>query len=201
MTVIKQTRFIKSSTSPEDCPKPLYPEYAFLGRSNVGKSSLLNMLAGRKNFARISNTPGKTLLINHYLINDEWYLVDLPGYGYSKISKKTRKDILQMISSYLLERKNLFCLFLLLDCRHEPQSIDLEFIEWVGGYKIPFVICFTKTDKISSSELHKNTDHYKKILLQTWESLPRIFLTSSAIRKGREEILDFITETNKAVNI
>ncbi len=201
MTVIKQTRFIKSSTSAEACPKPLYPEYAFLGRSNVGKSSLLNMLVNRKNFARISNTPGKTLLINHFMINDEWYLVDLPCYGYSRTSKKTRNNIVQLINGYLLKRKNLFCLFLLLDCRHEPQSIDLEIIEWIGAHKIPFVICFTKTDKLSSLKLHKNIDNYKRVLMQTWESLPPVFLTSSLKRLGREEILSFISKTNSTVNI
>lgn len=201
MCIIKQARFIKSSTNTMSCPAPVYPEYAFLGRSNVGKSSLLNMLVNIKNFARTSGTPGKTVLINHYLVNDQWYLVDLPGYGYSKTSKKTRQDILNILSSYLLKRDNLSCLFLLLDCRHEPQDIDLEFIDRIGNYKIPFVICFTKTDKLSTIKLKKNIDFYKNTLLQTWESLPRIFLTSSLKRTGRDEILDFISDTNKTIDI
>lgn len=201
MAVIKQSRFIKSSTSAEDCPKPHHPEYAFLGRSNVGKSSLLNMLMNRKNIARTSNTPGKTLLINHFLINEEWYLVDLPGYGYSRTSKKVRHNILQLINGYLMKRNNLACLFLLLDCRHEPQSIDLEVIEWAGANNIPFVLCFTKTDKLSAAKLQKNIDNYKEILLRTWESLPPVFMTSSLKRSGRDEILEFIAETNRTVNI
>ncbi len=201
MSVIKQIQFIKSSTKPESCPKPVYPEYAFLGRSNVGKSSLINMIVNKKKFARTSQTPGKTLLINHFLINDEWYLVDLPGYGYSKTSKKTRQAVKELISGYLLKRNNLYCLFLLLDCRHEPQHIDLEFIEWIAVSQIPFVICFTKTDKVSSAMLHRNIENYKETLLQTWESLPRIFMTSSVKGTGREEMLNFIVDTNRSVSI
>ena len=201
MSVIKNTRFIKSSTKLESCPKPLYPEYAFLGRSNVGKSSLLNMLVNNKKFARISSTPGKTSLINHFLINNEWYLVDLPGYGYAKTSKVNRENSLRMITDYLINRKNLICLFILLDCRHEPQSIDMEFMEWTALNKIPFVICFTKTDKLSIPKLNKRIDYYKKTLLKSWESLPDIFFTSSEKKTGREEILSFIIDTNKAVNI
>lgn len=193
--------FIKSSTKLESCPKPVYPEYAFLGRSNVGKSSLLNMLAARKKFARTSGTPGKTLLINHFLINNEWYLVDLPGYGYARTSKEKRENSIKLITDYMINRKNLVCLFMLLDCRHEPQSMDMEFMEWAAFNKIPFVICFTKTDKLSAQKLTKNIDSYKKILLKRWESLPDIFITSSEKKTGRDEILSFIIETNRIVNI
>ena len=201
MKVIKKIRFVKSSKNPGTCPVPDYPEYAFTGRSNVGKSSLLNMLAGSRNLAKTSGTPGKTLLINHFLINNEWYLVDLPGYGYMKTSKKNKEKILALVTSYILTRKNLVCLFILIDCRHEPQLIDLEFIKWAGINKIPFVLCFTKTDKLSTSVLDKKVTDYRKLLLKSWQTLPEIFITSSLRKTGREEILNFIVNANSTVDI
>ncbi|UCH14393.1 MAG: YihA family ribosome biogenesis GTP-binding protein [Bacteroidales bacterium] len=201
MENIEKARFIKSSTSLESCPKPVYPEYAFIGRSNVGKSSLLNMLADIKNLAKTSGTPGKTRLINHFLINNKWYMVDLPGYGYIKDARKDKDDILKLITSYILNRENLVCIFILLDCRHEPQVIDLDFIRWTGINKIPFVLCFTKADKISTSMLDKRLKNYRKILLESWQTLPHIFITSSVKKSGREEIVKFILDTNRTVNI
>lgn len=201
MKIIKKIRFIKSSPDPDSCPEPVYPEYAFIGRSNVGKSSLLNMLTGNKNIAKTSGTPGKTKLINHFLINNEWYLVDLPGYGYMKTPRKSREKIMALIAGYILTRKNLYCLFILIDCRHEPQTIDLEFIKWIGINKVPFVLCFTKTDKISAYALEKKLEIYKKILLKSWQTLPEIFITSSFKKTGREEILNFVVSTNSNVDI
>jgi GTP-binding protein len=201
MKNIEKSLFIKSSSTLESCPKPVYPEYAFIGRSNVGKSSLLNMLTNIRNMAKTSSTPGKTQLINHFLINNEWYMVDLPGYGYIEKAKRKKDDILILITDYILNRKNLICLFILLDCRHDPQNIDLEFIKWAGVNKIPFVLCFTKTDKISVSLLDKRMQNYKKILLKSWQTLPEIFITSSVNKTGREEILNFILDTNSTVNI
>ena len=201
MKNIEKTRFIKSSTNLESCPKPVYPEYAFIGRSNVGKSSLLNMLTNIKNLAKTSGTPGKTRLINHFLINNEWYMVDLPGYGYIKTARKDKEDILKLITNYILNRENLICIFILLDCRHEPQIIDLDFIKWTGINRIPFVLCFTKADKISTSLLDKRIKNYKKILLESWQTLPDIFITSSVKKTGREEIIKFILDTNSTVNI
>jgi len=201
MKNIEKSRFIKSSITLESCPKPVYPEYAFIGRSNVGKSSLLNMLTNIRNLAKTSRTPGKTQLINHFLINDEWYMVDLPGYGYTVIAKRKKEDILILITDYILNRKNLICLFILLDCRHDPQMIDLEFIKWTGINRIPFVLCFTKADKISTSLLDKRIKNYKKVLLKSWQTLPEIFITSSVNKTGREEIMNFILDTNSAVNI
>ncbi len=201
MKNIEKTRFIKSSTNLESCPSPVYPEYAFIGRSNVGKSSLLNMLANIKNLAKTSGAPGKTRLINHFLINNEWYMVDLPGYGYIKTARKDKNDILKLITSYILNRKNLVCIFILIDCRHDPQVLDLDFIKWTGINKIPFVLCFTKADKISASVLEKRMENYKKKLLESWQTLPHIFITSSAKKTGREEIIKFILDTNSTVNI
>jgi GTP-binding protein len=201
MKKIIKSRFIKSSNKLDSCPKPVYPEYAFIGRSNVGKSSLLNMLSNRKNLAKTSGTPGKTQLINHFLINNEWYMVDLPGYGYMDTAGKRREDILILITDYILNRKNLICLFILIDCRHDPQVIDLEFIKWTGINKIPFVLCFTKSDKMSAFRLDKRIENYKGILLKNWEYLPEIFITSSVNKTGREEILNFIVTTNSSVNI
>jgi GTP-binding protein len=201
MQNIKKSKFIKSSSTLESCPGPVYPEYAFIGRSNVGKSSLLNMLTNIRNLAKTSGTPGKTKLINHFLINDEWYMVDLPGYGYMETGKRKIKDIIILITDYILNRENLICLFILLDCRHDPQIIDLEFIKWIGINGIPFVLCFTKADKISKSQLDKRIKNYKKILLDSWQTLPEIFITSSVNKTGREEILNFILNTNSSVNI
>lgn len=195
--IIKNAEFVISNTDTAKCPRDGRPEYAFIGRSNVGKSSLINMLTNKKGLAMTSSTPGKTQLINHFLINDEWYLVDLPGYGYAQRGKKGREQIQTIIDSYLKRRGELTCLFVLLDCRHDPQKIDLEFIEKLGMGGIPFVIVFTKIDKISQSKLKENIAAYTNKLLETWETLPPIFYTSSEHKKGKEEILDYIEEINK----
>jgi GTP-binding protein len=195
--IIRKAEFVISNTDPEKCPQDGRPEYAFVGRSNVGKSSLINMLTGRKGLAMTSSTPGKTQLINHFLINDEWYLVDLPGYGYAQRGKAGREKIQEIISAYLDEREALTCLFVLLDCRHEPQKIDLEFINQLGECGIPFVIVFTKTDKISHGKLNEYVTNYKTRLSEDWEELPLIFYTSSEQKKGKEEILNYIEDINK----
>ena len=197
--IIKKAEFVISNTDPAKCPQDRRPEYAFIGRSNVGKSSLINMLTGRKGLAMTSSTPGKTQLINHFLINDEWYIVDLPGYGYAQRGKKGRERIREIIDAYLDEREALTCLFLLLDCRHEPQKIDMEFITHLGEAGIPFVIVFTKTDKISASKLKENIEKYKTKLLETWEELPPVFITSSEQKKGKEELLDYMEDINKTI--
>ena len=194
---IKKAEFVISNTDPDRCPKDGRPEYAFTGRSNVGKSSLINMLTDRKGLALTSSTPGKTQLINHFLIDNTWYLVDLPGYGYAQRGKKGREKIAEIIEAYLNKREELTCLFLLLDCRHEPQKIDLEFIDYLGTCCIPFHIIFTKIDKISRSKLDGNVAAYKAKLLETWDELPLIFCTSADHRKGKEEILDYIKEINE----
>jgi GTP-binding protein len=194
---IKKAEFTISNTDIEKCPKPSMPEYAFIGRSNVGKSSLINMLTDRKNLAKISGKPGKTQLINHFIINEDWYLVDLPGYGYASVSKGQRLEFAKFIKKYLEMRENLMCLFVLLDSRHKPQKIDLEFMQWLGEKGIPFVMCFTKQDKLSKTESAKNLAHYKKEMLQIWDKLPPLFLTSSAKKTGQEEVLQFIEDTNK----
>ena len=193
---IKKAEFVISNTDPGRCPKDGRPEYAFVGRSNVGKSSLINMLTGIKGLALTSSTPGKTQLINHFLINNAWYLVDLPGYGYAQRGKKGREKIREIIDAYLEEREELTCLFVLLDCRHEPQKIDLEFIDHLGVNGIPFAIIFTKIDKISRSKLEGNVALYKAKLLETWEELPPVFCTSAKPGKGKEEVLDYIEEIN-----
>lgn len=194
---IKKAEFIISNSDVLKCPKNLIPEYAFIGRSNVGKSSLINMLTNRKGLAKTSSKPGKTQLINHFLIDTTWYLVDLPGYGYASASKKQRKKFEEIITNYLKKRRNLMCLFVLLDSRHKPQKIDLEFMQWLGEEKIPFVICFTKQDKLSKNESQKNLTHYKSEMLKEWEDLPLIFLTCSTKKTGQKEILQFIADTNK----
>ena len=196
---IKKAEFVISNTDPAKCPQDGRLEYAFIGRSNVGKSSLINMLTGKKGLAMTSSTPGKTQLINHFLINDEWYIVDLPGYGYAQRGKKGREKIREIIDAYLNEREALTCLFLLLDCRHEPQKIDLEFITHLGETGIPFAIVFTKTDKISASKLKENVEKYKAELMETWEELPPVFITSSERKAGREELLNYIEDINKTV--
>lgn len=188
-----------SNTDVRKCPDDGKPEYAFIGRSNVGKSSLINMLTGKKGLAMTSSTPGKTLLINHFLINDAWYLVDLPGYGYAQRGKAGRENIRKIIENYILEREALTNLFVLLDCRHEPQQIDLEFMEWLGENGIPFSIIFTKTDKISHSRLQENLRVYKEKLGESWEELPPVFLSSSEKKQGKEEILAYIDGINKQV--
>ncbi|MDR2804677.1 MAG: ribosome biogenesis GTP-binding protein YihA/YsxC [Dysgonamonadaceae bacterium] len=196
---IKKAEFIISNTDTAKCPSDGKPEYAFIGRSNVGKSSLINMLTGRKGLALTSSTPGKTQLINHFLINDEWYLVDLPGYGYAQRGKKGREQIRQIIDSYLDEREALTCLFLLLDCRLEPQKNDLEFIHHLGESGIPFAIVFTKIDKLSRSKLNENMSLYKNKLLETWEELPPVFYTSAEHKQGKEELLSYIENINKSL--
>lgn len=195
--IIKDAQFVISNTDYRKAPDDGKPEYAFIGRSNVGKSSLINMLTNKKGLAMTSSKPGKTQLINHFIINDEWYLVDLPGYGYAQRGKEGREMIRKIIDSYILKRAELTCLFLLIDCRHEPQKIDLEFMNWLGEESVPFVIVFTKTDKISKSRLNENVSAYTEKLKETWEELPLIFYTSSEERAGRDEILDYIDQINK----
>mgnify|MGYP002596645083 CR=1 FL=1 len=196
---ILSAEFVVSNTKVEKCPQDNLPEYAFIGRSNVGKSSLINMLAKRPKLAMTSSTPGKTLLINHFLINKEWYLVDLPGYGYASRGKKQVEKIQQIIEDYILEREQMTNLFVLIDCRLEPQKIDLEFMEWLGENGIPFSIIFTKIDKISKGRLQENLKAYQEKLLETWEELPPILLSSSEKKDGREEILDYIDTINKSL--
>lgn len=188
-----------SNTDVKKCPQDNKPEYAFIGRSNVGKSSLINMLTGQKGLAMTSATPGKTLLINHFIINDNWYLVDLPGYGYAKRGQKQQAQITKIIEDYILDREQLTSLFVLVDCRHEPQKIDLEFITWLGENSVPFGIIFTKADKLSHSKLVENIRHYQEILSEQWEELPVSFITSSAKKMGRTEILNYINSINKSL--
>lgn len=196
---IKSADFVISNTDIDKCPKERIPEYAFIGRSNVGKSSLINMLTGRKSLAKTSGKPGKTQLINHFKINNSWFLVDLPGYGYAKVSKKNRSIFAKFIYEYLEKRENLICTFVLVDSRHEPQKIDMLFMEWLGENQIPFVIVFTKMDKLSSSQLNKNRTKYKTEMLKTWEDIPQTFRTSTESGLGKSEILKFIEQTNTSV--
>lgn len=195
--LVKSAKFIVSNTDVKKCPKPTAPEYAFIGRSNVGKSSLINMLTQRKNLAKVSGKPGKTQLINHFLINNSWYLVDLPGYGYAKVSKSKRQEFSQFIKTYLLKRENLMCLFVLLDSRLTPQEIDLEFMRWCGENNVPFAMCFTKQDKLSKKKRLENLNDYKKEMIKDWEELPSIFISSSTEGTGKESILTFIEESNR----
>ena len=194
---IKSAEFIISNTRIDKCPKINLPEYAFIGRSNVGKSSLINMLTNRPKLAMTSATPGKTLLINHFLINKEWYLVDLPGYGYAKRGKKQQEKIQQIIEQYILQREQLTNLFLLIDCRLEPQRIDLEFIEWLGENGVPFAIIFTKADKLSNKKVLENVNSYLEHLKEQWEELPPHFITSSEKKIGRAEVLNYIESINR----
>ena len=194
--VIKSAEFVISNSRVEKCPTTGLPEYAFIGRSNVGKSSLINMLTARKGLAMTSQKPGKTQLINHFIINDAWYLVDLPGYGYARLGKDSRDSLRRMIEDYVLERKELLLLFVLLDCRHDPQKIDLEFIQWLGEEGVPFALVFTKADKLSKGRLAANVEAYKAKLREEWEELPPIFVTSSEERMGRDELLGYIEEIN-----
>lgn len=196
---IRKAEFVISNTDVKLCPTNGLPEYAFIGRSNVGKSSLINMLTNRKGLAKTSQKPGKTLLINHFIINDEWYLVDLPGYGYATAGKSTRDKLKKIIEGYVLFRDELTCLFLLLDCRHEPQLIDLEFMEWLGISNIPFSIVFTKADKLSKSKLNENLTAYHNKLSESWEELPPIFVTSSEKAEGRDELLNYISDINRSL--
>lgn len=197
---IHSAQFVKSSSVLEECPAPTKNEFAFIGRSNVGKSSLINMLMQRKDLAKTSGRPGKTQLINHFEINEDWYLVDLPGYGYAKTSKKNRAVFQRMITSYIKERKNLINTFVLVDCRHDPQKIDMEFMEWCGMEGIPFSIVFTKIDKLGSSALMKQIARYKKKLLLQWEELPPVFMTSAEGRTGREELLRYIDTVHQSIS-
>lgn len=197
--VVKSARFVISNTDIRKCPQDGKPEYAFIGRSNVGKSSLINMLTNQKKLAMTSATPGKTLLINHYLINNEWYLVDLPGYGYAKRSKSQNQQLGQIISSYVLGREQMTLLFVLIDCRHEPQKIDLEFFQWLGENGVPFSIIFTKADKVTKSVLASNVAAYKARLLEEWEELPPVFITSSESSIGKDDVLAYISEINSTL--
>ncbi len=194
--VIKTAEFLKSSSKWQECPEPTLPEYAFIGRSNVGKSSLINAMMNHKDLAKTSQTPGKTQLINHFLVNEEWYLTDLPGYGYAKVSKVKRKDFEKLITNYILNRPNLVNLFILVDARHTPQKIDLEFMEWCGESGVPFSIVFTKADKIRPGAVDKNVEVYKEELLKTWEELPGMYVTSAEKKVGGDEVLKFISKTN-----
>jgi GTP-binding protein len=196
---VNKAEFVISNTDLEKCPKERIPEYAFIGRSNVGKSSLINMLTTRKSLAKTSGRPGKTQLINHFKINDNWFLVDLPGYGYARVSKKDRAIFAKFIYDYLEKRENLFCTFVLVDSRHEPQKIDMMFMEWLGRKGIPFVIVFTKMDKLSSSQLNKNISKYTTEMLKTWEEVPQTFRSSAESGLGQLEILNFIDKMNEAV--
>jgi GTP-binding protein len=197
--LIKEAVFVVSNTDHKLSPADGMPEYAFIGRSNVGKSSLINMLTGNKKLAKTSGTPGKTQLINHFLINKEWYLVDLPGYGYAKTSKKMRAEFEVFISEYLMKRETLMNVFVLLDSRLDPQQIDLEFMNWCGEKQIPFCMVFTKIDKISSSILAKNLAKYKKEMIKYWDEIPPIFTTSSESGFGKEKVLNYIDGINKAI--
>ena len=197
---INTAEFVISNSEVDKCPNEPLPEYAFIGRSNVGKSSLINMLMDRNKLAKTSGRPGKTQLINHFIINDEWYLVDLPGYGYAKASKTSRAKWEKFISEYLTKREELLNVFVLLDCRLEPQQIDLEFMNWCGEKAIPFSMVFTKIDKVSSTVLQKNLAKYKKEMLKYWDELPPVFTTSAESKFGREKILNYIERINEAVN-
>lgn len=198
--IVKKAEFVCSSAKIGQCPKGDIPEFAFIGRSNVGKSSLINMLCGMKGLAKVSATPGKTQLINHFIVNDSWYLVDLPGYGYARVSKNTRSGFSKLITDYTTKHENLCLLFILIDSRLEPQRIDLEFIDAMGQAEVPFVLVFTKSDKLSATALRRNIENYKKTLAEKWAELPLFFVTSSEKRVGRDEILDFIENTLKEVS-
>lgn len=195
--IINSAKFVTSAPSVDKTPDTAAHEYAFIGRSNVGKSSLINMLTGRKDLAKTSATPGKTLLINYFLINDSWHIVDLPGYGYAQRSKSQRTELQRMIEGYVLGRRQMTNLFLLIDSRHEPQKIDLEFMRFLAENGVPFSIVFTKVDKLGTSQAKKNIDSYCSALLEEWEELPPVFVTSSADARGREELLDYIDQLNR----
>ena len=196
---INTAEFVVSNSKVAKCPNSPLPEYAFIGRSNVGKSSLINMLTGRKNLAKTSAKPGKTQLINHFLINKNWHLVDLPGYGYAKVSKSAKKVFQKFITNYFEERKQLDCAFVLIDSRHKPQPIDMEFMQWLGEHAIPFCMIFTKADKLKPKELEKNILNYQEEMLQVWEQMPHFFVTSSTAKTGSDDILEFIENLNNEV--
>ena len=199
--IVKSAEFICSNTQVSKLPPPVKPEYAFIGRSNVGKSSLINMLTGKKGLAKTSQTPGKTQLINHFLINDDWYIVDLPGYGYARISKSKKEDWNKFIRTYLDKRESLQCVMVLIDSRLEPQKIDIEFCNWLGEKGLSFVLVFTKADKQSSIKTDQNVAKFKKALLATFEEVPPIFVTSSETQNGRDEVLGFIDEVNGSFEV
>ena len=194
--VIKTAEFVKSSGKWQECPEPTIPEYAFIGRSNVGKSSLINAMMNHKDLAKTSGTPGKTQLINHFIVNEEWFLTDLPGYGYARVSKVLRKDFEKLITNYILNRKNLVNLFVLVDSRHAPQKIDLEFMEWCGESGVPFSIVFTKADKLKPNAAIKNMEDYKAKMLEIWEEVPEMYITSAEKKEGGDLILKYISKTN-----
>lgn len=196
---IKNSQFVISALTVEKCPKDNKPEYAFIGRSNVGKSSLINMLCNHKGLAKTSATPGKTLLINLFLVNREWYLVDLPGYGYAKRSKSVQDQLQRMISSYILQRQQLVNVFVLIDIRHDPQKIDREFIDWLGVSSVPFSIVFTKADKLGPVKARQNAERWMESLRDTWETLPPYFITSSEKKTGRQEVIDYIGQINDSL--
>lgn len=196
--IIKEAKFIISNTELEKCPKPVLPEFAFIGRSNVGKSSLINMMTNFKGLAKTSGKPGKTRVINHFLINKEWFLVDLPGYGYAQVAKTDREKWEKFVRRYLLFRENLYCTFVLIDARHEPQPVDLEFMEWMGVSGLPFSLVFTKADKLKPNELEENIENYKSKLLETWEELPHMISTSATSALGRDELLGYIEQIIKS---
>lgn len=193
---IKEAQFVMSNTEVDKCPAPDRPEYAFIGRSNVGKSSLINMLTNKRSLAKISGKPGKTRLINHFLINNEWYLVDLPGYGYAQVPKTERLKWEKMLKNYILKRENLYCLFVLIDARHEAQNVDLEFMEWLGISEIPFNIVFTKTDKLKPQELKNKLKAYEERMFESWEMMPGYFISSAEKGIGKDEILGIIADVN-----
>ncbi|MFD2917497.1 ribosome biogenesis GTP-binding protein YihA/YsxC [Psychroserpens luteus] len=196
---IKTAEFIVSNSEVDKCPKDQIPEYAFIGRSNVGKSSLINMITNHKNLAKTSGRPGKTQLINHFLINKEWFLVDLPGYGYAKVSKTAKRKFQKFITNYFEKRRQLVSAFILVDIRHEPQKIDLEFMEYLGVSEIPFSIIFTKADKLKPKAIERNVEDYCKKMLETWEEVPNYLVTSSSKAIGRDEVLQFISDTNTEI--
>ena len=198
--MIKLAEFVMSNSEVSKCPQRPIPEYAFIGRSNVGKSSLINMLTGRKSLAKTSGTPGKTQLINHFIINNNWYLVDLPGYGYAKVSRTLKKNFQKFITNYFEQRQQLAMAFVLVDIRHSAQSIDLDFMSYLGENGIPFSIIFTKADKLKPRETEDQIALYKTELLKTWESLPPIFITSAVKNIGQEDLLNFIAQTNETIN-
>ncbi|CAM3287069.1 ribosome biogenesis GTP-binding protein YihA/YsxC [Aequorivita lipolytica] len=198
---IKSAEFLMSNSDVAKCPKDRLPEYAFIGRSNVGKSSLINMLMLRKSLAKTSGRPGKTQLINHFLINKNWYLVDLPGYGYARVSKSSKKVFQKFITNYFEKREQMVLAFVLVDCRHEPQPIDLEFMEWMGETGVPFNIIFTKADKLKPKALERNLEVYSTKMLETWEEMPPFFITSASDSTGRDEVLKYIDQLNEQLNV
>lgn len=196
---IKSATFVVSNQDVSKCPKNNLPEYAFIGRSNVGKSSLINMISNQKKLAKTSGRPGKTQLINHFLINDNWFLVDLPGYGYARVSKSQKNTFQKFITNYFKQRKQLVCAFVLVDIRHDPQPIDLNFMQWLGENNIPFCVVFTKSDKLKPKAIENNIERYANILLNQWEELPRFFITSSTKYQGKEELLTYIDDINSSL--